>query len=169
MDLFQEFTAEGAAWFANRVGPYIAALTEYYLAETENSWEPDHSTASMEKIEAFYLDKVLRGGLHEAIKPEIDKWLAAYLGETLRHRMGGGKWNVFDDAEKQAFFGLPGVFDLPGLPGTYGWCPYIPILDLSKKPEEGIFEAAMAYHMNWRKDIQHIPPPPQSSYHAGKK
>lgn len=101
-DAFEQFVAEidfllEDLWTLLQQSPKYRAL------------EPGFSDATLEGVEAFYLDVLAGNEKVSTSKARLDRIVLAYLGEGLIERVGG-KWALDEDDESSSF-GTPIIVD----------------------------------------------------------
>ncbi|WP_152980546.1 hypothetical protein [Stenotrophomonas ginsengisoli] len=77
--------------------------------------ELDYSSSSLSILEAWLLRRY--ASLAEALvatESRVVDGAARYVGEVLRNNLGASKWFIDFSDEKNAFYGLPQLKDLPG-------------------------------------------------------
>jgi hypothetical protein len=86
-----------------------------FVKSLPNPIAMDYSIASLGLLEDFLIKKY--PDAKSALLPsegEIVDGAARYLGEVFRVRLGGGSWFIDYRDEKNAYFGLPQLRDVPG-------------------------------------------------------
>ncbi len=108
----------------------------------------DYSIKSLNRLEDLYEDYLNEIVGKEVSNTDMVNWIAAYMGICLVKEFGGGIWEVELD-EKLINYGLPGIYKIPGLAESYGWCPYIAIRNFGMNRRNGIFTSSIMSHHEW--------------------